>query len=142
MSLSAGLHVAGMGNANSTNGGIMAVETKLDTFTEAYITAALWAETDDDGTPLDSGDYELAEETRQRMIADCAKFQAENPVIFTDEYPGTLEQAGHDFWLTRNRHGAGFWDRGHGTIGEVLTNAAKSFGQCDLYIGDDGLIYS
>jgi hypothetical protein len=54
----------------------------------------------------------------------------------------TAEQAGHDFWLTRNRHGAGFWDRGHGAEGADLTQHAKSFGDCDLYVGDDGGIYA
>ena len=31
------------------------------------------------------------------------------------------EQIGHDFWLTRNGHGAGFWDRGLGETGKKLT---------------------
>jgi hypothetical protein len=48
---------------------------------------------------------------------------------------------GHDFWLTRNHHGAGFWDRGYGKLGEILTDAAHSFGTYDLYIGDDGEIH-
>ena len=49
--------------------------------------------------------------------------------------------AGHDFWLTRNGHGAGFWDRGLGEVGDRLSNACKAFGSYDLYIGDDGKIY-
>jgi hypothetical protein len=51
------------------------------------------------------------------------------------------EQAGADFWLTRNGHGAGFWDRGLGELGERLTEAAKASGSSDLYIGDDEGIY-
>jgi hypothetical protein len=31
-----------------------------------------------------------------------------------------MEQAGIDFWLTRNRHGAGYWDRGLGITGDKL----------------------
>lgn len=34
----------------------------------------------------------------------------------------SIEQAGSDFWLTRNGHGTGFWDRGLGTVGEALTD--------------------
>ena len=50
---------------------------------------------------------------------------------------------GHDFWLTRNRAGAGFWDRGYDKqAGESLSNAAMKFPEINLYIGDDGLIYS
>lgn len=49
--------------------------------------------------------------------------------------------AGIDFWLTRNGHGAGFWDRGLGDVGTRLTCAAHNYGSVDLYAGDDGLIY-
>ena len=43
-------------------------------------------------------------------------------------------QLGHDFALTRDGHGAGFWDRGYGERGERLTDAAKSFGSVEAYI--------
>src|SRR5215213_9921810 len=51
-------------------------------------------------------------------------------------------QAGHDFWLTRNRHGAGFWDRGLGDLSNRLSDASKVYGEVDLYVGDDGQIYA
>lgn len=38
------------------------------------------------------------------------------------------EQAGADFALTRNRHGAGYWDRGLGELGEHLSVAARAWG--------------
>jgi len=41
-------------------------------------------------------------------------------------------QAGHDLALTRNGHGAGFWDHGAGEPGEVLTDAANAMGQYNL----------
>ena len=47
----------------------------------------------------------------------------------------------HDFALTRNGHGAGFWDRGLGAIGEELTAIAKGFGSHEVYLGDDNLIH-
>jgi hypothetical protein len=50
------------------------------------------------------------------------------------------EQAGGDFWLTRNGHGVGFWDRGLGELGDRLTAASKPHGSSDLYIGDDGKV--
>lgn len=47
--------------------------------------------------------------------------------------PGlTAEQIGHDFNLTRNRHGAGFWDRGWGRLGERLTAIAHAYGSQSL----------
>ena len=48
----------------------------------------------------------------------------------------------HDFWLTGNRHGAGFWDRGYGADGDTLTEAAHGYGDVDLYVGDDGQIHA
>lgn len=48
--------------------------------------------------------------------------------------------AGHDFWLTRNSHGAGFWDRGLGEDGDKLSNIAETYKACEDYIGDDGLL--
>lgn len=45
---------------------------------------------------------------------------------------------GYDFWLTRNGHGAGFWDRGLGELGDFLTSMAKPFGDCSLYVNNSG----
>ncbi len=51
--------------------------------------------------------------------------------------------AGHDFWLTRCGHGAGFWDGDWPEpAASVLTEASKEFGNVDLYVGDDGQIYA
>jgi len=48
------------------------------------------------------------------------------------------DQVGHDLWLTRNHHGAGFWDRGYdGNIGDILTSAAHRLGEVDLFINDN-----
>lgn len=48
----------------------------------------------------------------------------------------------HDFWLTRNGHGSGFWDSEcWGEYQTVLTEKSKEMGDCDAYLGDDGLIY-
>lgn len=79
---------------------------------------------------------DISTELMARIEADCAKFQADN-----DLSEGTLEQAGHDFWLTRNGHGAGFWDGDWPESGDALTEASKAFGIVDIYVGDDGLIY-
>jgi hypothetical protein len=125
---------------------------KLDNFTAAYIEAALWSSTGDNGRPLDR-DYSLFDisgETVKQMIADCAKFQTENSELFLRATcrrgPGWYSQAtqaGHDFWLTRNGHGAGFWD-GDWPEPEasLLTEASRKFGEVNLYVGDDGKIYA
>ena len=87
----------------------------MDNFTKSYIEAALWNSTDDDDEPL-YGLYsvdDLAPETLKQIEEDCTAFQETNADVLTAWYEcgQTLENAGHDFWLTRNRHGAGCWDR-------------------------------
>lgn len=123
----------------------------LTEFTDAYIVAALWSSLDDDGNPLgdrfDSDDIDS--ETLAAMRADCRAFYIANEThILCDGGPSIatasqVEVAGHDFWLTRCGHGAGFWDgdwpEPHAT---ALDSASKAFGDVDLYVGDDYKIYS
>jgi hypothetical protein len=49
---------------------------------------------------------------------------------------------GHDFALTRNGHGAGFWDRGLGDLGDRLATAAKVYGESSVYVNDYGVTLS
>jgi hypothetical protein len=72
------------------------------------------------------------------MESDCQEFLEAN----TSEIDGNYEEAGHDFWLTRNGHGAGFWDGDWSEPAATrLTQCSKMFGNFDLYIGDDGMIH-
>lgn len=107
--------------------------SQLDTFTRDYIVCALWSSTDDNGESLDK-DYELEDivtETLLRMQEDCKKFQEENRELLSKA--GDDGQNGQDFWLTRNGHGAGFWDHGYGEIGEKLTEATTRYGDYTLF---------
>ena len=53
-----------------------------------------------------------------------------------------LERIGHDIWLTRNRHGAGFFDHSFDDDIELsLMNAAQKLGEKSLYVGDDMRLY-
>lgn len=125
----------------------------MNKFLRAYIEAALWSSNDeiDDsgGEPLDKnyGVDDLHPDTLAKMKADCEKFEADNAEYITDENCLTRldadEQAGHDFWLTRNGHGVGFWETSdwQKDAGLQLTAAAKRFGECHLYVGDDELIH-
>jgi len=112
----------------------------LDTFTKGYIGGALWSELDDEEEPLDKN-YEIediAPEALAEMIADAAKFQTENWEDIQDD----LFKAGLDFWLTRNRHGAGFWDGDWPKeVGKRLTKNSHAYGEVHLYVGNDRLLY-
>jgi hypothetical protein len=119
------------------------IRPDLDAFTRAYVECALWLMHDEDGDDCDAFDGELSEEAYTRIIADCSDFQASNRDALTtaEELGEDASRAGHDFWLTRNGHGAGFWDRGLGDVGDRLTDAAHAYGEADAYIGDDGKVY-
>jgi hypothetical protein len=116
----------------------------LDIFTKHYIIAALWSTTDDNNYEGDFLDKnytveDIHADTLAKIIEDCAKFQMENSNDIGDRY----EDAGHDFLLTRNHHGCGFWETPDWAkeAGERLTEAADKFGEFDLYVGDDCLIH-
>lgn len=114
---------------------------EIDPFARAYFECALWSSTDDAGQPLDKNynwSY-ITGTTLLKMVEDCAKFQQENFDHLVD-YP--LINAGHDFWLTRNHHGAGFWENDFGTKEQcaALTKASHSFGEFHLYVTDSKAI--
>lgn len=114
----------------------------LDEFTRAYLVAALWASMDDEGQPLDKN-YNLddfAWEAVRKAIRDCDLFRGEAGDLLDATNASDTTNA-LDFWLTRNGHGAGFWDRGYEEIGDRLTEAAKAFGESEVYDGGNGLLY-
>ena len=122
----------------------------LEDFTASCIECALWSSTDnsDDsgGEPLDKNydEGDLSDECRAEIEKDCKDFYESNIGLLVQYFElGDFsdDSAGHDFWLTRNGHGAGFWDRGLGTIGDRLAKECKPYGSADLYVGDDGKIH-
>lgn len=127
-------------------------------FIDGYIECALWAdcmppESDPDGETGGCENLTLRPGAREKMSVDCLDFIAANEadlIAYAEamgdnplgmwaamaaqgrarSFSGT-EKAGHDFWLTRSGHGAGFWDRGLGELGERLTKASKAYGSPD-----------
>lgn len=120
---------------------------RFNAFVKAYIAAMLWSTsgTDVNGEEFeDLQSFKLAPETIELVKMDCFKFYEDNFITLSYlDAKGihSFELSGHDFWLTRVGHGAGFWDRGLGIAGEVLTRASKNFGEVYPTIGDDNLIY-
>jgi len=121
---------------------------ELDKFTTAYCVAMLWSSQDwskvDNVTihnpePMDANYsiLDIEKRTLKLIIKDCATFQSANSEDL-GECGATLEQAGHDYWLTRNRHGVGFWDRSDDYYSQEqrdrLTLASHKADEQDPYI--------
>lgn len=123
------------------------VENERNQATRAYLEAALWTGTDDDGEPLDAvfDPIDVSGTSREQAYADLSSFMRENRALIDKTHTLRPEYdaaaIGHDFFLTRNGHGAGFWDRGLGDIGDRLTAACKTYGTSDPYLGDDGKVH-
>lgn len=139
---------------------------ELDDFTIQYLVTALWSSTVslpvpedelidgcmdvDENHPLhgisdcDPLDYyfgieDFTVEALRSAKVDCRKFQDDNSDDLEDE---DIETAGHDFWLTRNGHGAGFWDGDYEEEkGERLTQKSKDFGELRIWVDSDGKLH-
>lgn len=123
---------------------------RLDAFTVGYIDAMFFTETGhiEDGELRDATLADLAPKTRTLIIDECRAFQEQNETYLLCAYLDadgpdyTATMAGHDFWLTRNGHGAGFWDRGlRNNIGTALSMSTRGWGTLDLVLGADGALY-
>ena len=121
---------------------------RLDAFTRQYIETALWSTNDESdergGDPLDKNysSSDISDETMKSIVEDCADFQEKYSDLLSESGIDD-ERAGHCFWLSRSGHGSGFFDED--TIDEEfqdpLQEAAESYGNFDLYVGDDGEIH-
>lgn len=111
-----------------------------DPLTIAYIECALWSSGDDEHESFDVFDFDdLAPEALEQAILGCQQFAS----TYADEIATRSDSAaGHDLWLTRNGHGAGFWDGDWPEpAATILDRAAKALGETNLYLGDDGKLY-
>jgi len=109
-----------------------------------YLACALWTATDDDGAPLDKRftTDDFAVSARGDAYDDCFDFAKANEALLASIADRRMPAyIGHDFNLTRNGHGTGFWDRGLGKAGDELTAACRPYGSADVYVGDDGFLH-
>lgn len=99
----------------------------FEDFLRGYFAAAEWLLPEEiDRTRI----HGWSRDTRIVMIADCRMFWRYNATDLREYIAQrSAENAGSDFFLTRERHGAGFWDRGLGDVGKRLTKAAHSYGE-------------
>lgn len=131
-----------------------AIADAREDFMRGYVEAILWVDTFVERPGEDESESEDVRywyQTPGRWwedtpvdLADAADFWDRFAyVILSLDYGSRGEEwhcaelAGHDFALTRNGHGAGFWDRGLGEIGDMLTDEAMAYGSHSVYISVD-----
>ena len=94
----------------------------------------------EEGEFLSLADGEFSSITDANIHNDCTQ-----AVIYANqEFPGILndsnaERFGHDLWLTRNHHGAGFWDGDWPEdFGKIMTAFSSGMGEKHAYSNVDG----
>lgn len=102
--------------------------------TESSLLTLLWS----DGR--ESGEiWDIAKGDRLRIAKDVLVFLSG---IDPEDVPPVkaigMGQIGHDITLTRNGEGAGFWSRGHGSMGDRLSKLAESLLPANIDEQEDG----
>lgn len=116
---------------------------EFEDFLDSYLDCAVWASCDDEGIPLEDRGYtswDFSLNALEQARKDCEGFFEEMGSTMY-ETGGDFGDHGQDFWLSRNGHGTGFWDRGYGEVGDKLHKAAKVYSFSDVYVADDGFLY-
>ena len=106
-------------------------------FSDAYMEAVYFT---DFGPDSEFDEADLSRETDEHMRQEARSFFRKYSGSIMD-YPEGLTQAGHDFWYTRNGHGAGFWENAGDPSADKLDRASRVYGPVDLYLGDDGEVH-
>lgn len=125
----------------------------LTEMVRAYQACAVWAGLDHstgedggDSLPLDEnwGTEDIGDTAVLEALVECQAFIEANEALLWEAYITQgycAEQAGHDFFLTRNGHGTGFWDRGLDSVGDKLADAARAYGTRELWPDGDQLVW-
>lgn len=116
-------------------------------FVRGYVDAIFFTDAGPDSDGMDGCTVtDLSDEAVDCINSDCANFQQKAAAAeLSEAYARGYDehQAGVDFWLTRNGHGAGFWDRDvlrDGSLGDRLSDLCRHT-DLNLYKGDDGRLY-
>lgn len=110
------------------------MERNIDVILTHYFIAALWTSEFDNHNV-----YEFSKETIETSKKDIEKFLQESNNYLIDLSNETI---GHNFWLTRNRHGAGFWDLDEldNETGEIVSKICYTFKEVNVFENGNEMI--
>lgn len=108
-------------------------------FLESYFECMIWADGPEGAHSANVlTECDLDETFFFEQCCEALAFFNRVDCYLSDE---NVANAGHDFWLTRNRHGTGFWDRGqqyetppYATTfrADLMTEQSHQFGEVDI----------
>lgn len=125
----------------------------VDDVYRAFLTCGLWADLVEFGEDGESWNSDRTDVEIDDVIGSGDAWSIVHDFLTTvhgyaQEHPvgarawqylyDNRDQAGHDLWLTANHHGAGFWDRGLGDVGDYLTSVAHGIDELILVVQSDG----
>lgn len=85
------------------------------------------------------GVFDISAGTAREFIGECADFSSAQ---WDSVSRFAAKDVGHDFTMTRNGEGVGFWDGDYPEpYATTLTDASKTYNEFSLYVGDNGTIY-
>lgn len=101
-------------------------------FIGGYLEAAAWTAPESQLSTEEIQSMDFSKQAKEYAKRDSDIFVRVAEKLL-EETGASDSQHGHDFWLTRNRHGTGFWDRGYGPVGKELTEISHRFGEVEVY---------
>lgn len=111
--------------------------TMNDRMAMAYRECAIWSDAESYEVPDDAP---WSGEAMTQASIECAEFVREAERSGLDLGAWDAVELGHCLWLSRNGHGAGFFDRDL-PHADALQELARGFGERAMYLGDDGQVY-
>ena len=116
----------------------MNYDQPYEDFKNAYVRALLQQEGEQ---PTERSILDIAGESYRKIDIDVKRFFiiAYDLIMKMEGY--SFDQAGRDFWRTRNGCSNGFRFKKFGDAGQMLTTIAKTMGVSEVYLGDDEMIH-
>jgi hypothetical protein len=125
-------------------------------FVAGFIEAALWSSTYEHpncedcrqgqcNPNCDDGEHGLSDNAEAELTEIAEAFFDDHNALFTDDNLTSSKScgvdafAGHDFWLTSQGHGCGFWAGDWiEPVATTLTEASKCLGERYFYVNSSG----
>ena len=101
----------------------------LQDMADAYLECAYFTDVEEN----ESEEVEFTSTFKNDAYQACCDFENACTTLKIDIRVYSPEQLGHDLWLTRNGHGAGFWDRNDETYPETLRKIFTALARAQGY---------